>query len=392
MTDKLLRSTALAFAVLCCSICAQSLMAQAPEGPLPPPPPGSKIQPTPPEALAKISARVTLVNTPVTVRDANGAMLHDLDEKDFVITDNGVPQKITHFDVGGDPVSLVILVETSSRIDSFLPQLRKTGILLSEQVMGPEAEAAVIGFDDSLKTLQGFTRSHDAIEAAFSGLKTGESGVCLFDAMSAGVEMLSGRRRPTKETPVPGRRVLLIISEALDTGSDARLGEVLRRAQLENVTIFSVGLSTTRAELQSKPRENAPTPITPPGTYGMPGPPGTVPTPGAGNNQGFDLVALAQVLVEHTKSAATKHSLEVGAVATGGGYYSTYKGRSIESAIDEIGGELHSQYMISYEPKSRSEDSQDFGYHQISVSLVADKAPGKKITTRPGYYIPPPGS
>jgi VWFA-related protein len=392
MTDKLLRSTALAFAVLWCSICAQPVMAQAPEGPLPPPPPGTKIQATPPEALAKISARVTLVNTPVTVRDANGAMLHDLDEKDFVITDNGVPQKITHFDVGGDPISLVILVETSSRVDSFLPQLRKTGILLSEQVMGPDAEAAVIGFDDSLKTLQGFTRSHDAVEAAFSGLTTNEPGICLFDAMSAGVEMLSGRRKPTQETPVPGRRVLLIISEALDTGSDARLGEVLRRAQLENVTIFSVGLSTTRAELQSKPRENAPTPITPPGTYGMPGPPGTVPTPGAGNNQGFDLIALAQVLVEHTKSAATKHSLEVGAVATGGGYYSTYKERSIESAIDEIGGELHSQYMISYEPKSRSEVGQDFGYHQISVSLVADKAPGKKITTRPGYYIPPPGS
>jgi VWFA-related protein len=395
MTDKLLRSTALAFAVLWCSICAQSVVAQAPEGPLPPPPPGTKIQPTPPEALAKISARVTLVNTPVTVRDASGAMLHDLDEKDFVITDNGVPQKITHFDVGGDPISLVILVETSSRVDSFLPQLRKTGILLSEQVMGPDAEAAVIGFDDSLKTLQGFTRGHDAIEAAFSGLKTGESGICLFDAMSAGVEMLSGRRKPTQETPVPGRRVLLIISEALDTGSDARLGEVLRRAQLENVTIFSVGLSTVRSELQRGPRGNAPVPITPPGTFGMPPPPGTVQTPTTEANQqnaGIDLIELTKVLVEQTKSAATKHSLEVGAVATGGGYYSTYKGRSIESAIDEIGGELHSQYMISYEPKSQSGDSQDFGYHQISVSLVADKAPGKKITTRPGYYIPPPGS
>jgi len=399
MTGKLLRSTALAnaltFAVLCCSICVQSVMAQAPEGPLPPPPPGTKIQPSPPEALAKISARVTLVNTPVTVHDANGAMLHDLDENDFVITDNGVPQKITHFDVGGDPISLVILVETSSRVDSFLPQLRKTGILLSEQVMGPDAEAAVIGFDDSLKTLQGFTRSHDAIEAAFSGLKSGESGICLLDAMSAGVEMLSGRRKPTQETPMPGRRVLLIISEALDTGSDARLGEVLRRAQLENVTIFSVGLSTTRAELQAKPRQNGPVPITPPGTFGMPPPPGTVQTPTTEANQqnaGIDLIELTKVLVEHTKSAATKHSLEVGAVATGGGYYSTYKGRSIESAIDEIGGELHSQYMISYEPKSRTADAQDFGYHQISVSLVADKASGKKITTRPGYYIPAPGS
>jgi VWFA-related protein len=390
MIHKLLRSTVLALIALWCLVYVRCVMAQAPEGPLPPLP-GAKIQPIPPEAVAKISASVTLVNTPVTVRDASGAMLHDLDEQDFLITDNGVPQKITHFDVGGDPISLLILVETSSRIESFLPQLQKTGILLTEQVMGPEAEAAVVGFDSSLKTLQGFTRSHDAIEAAFSGLKTDESGICLFDAMSAGVEMLSLRRMPTKETPVTGRRVLLILSEALDTGSDARLGEVLRRAQLENVTIFSVGLSTTRAELNAKPRDNAPVPITPPGTYGMPGPPGTVPTPGAGNNQGFDLVALAQVLVEHSKSAVTKRSLAVGAVATGGGYYPTYKGRSIESAIDEIGGELHSQYMISYEAKSNS-GGQDFGYHQISVSLVADKAQGKKITTRPGYYIPPPGS
>jgi len=370
-------------------------MAQAPEGPLPPPPAGTRIQSTPPEALAKISARVTLVNTPVTVRDSNGGMIHDLDEHDFVVTDNGVPQEITHFDVGGDPISLVLLVETSSRIDSFLPQLRKTGILFSEQVMGPEAEAAVIGFDASVKVLQGFTGSHDAVEAAFSGLKTDESAIHLFDAMAAGVEMLSGRRKPANESPVPGRRVLLILSEALDTGSDSRLGEVLRRAQLENITIFSVGLSTTRAELQAKPRDNAPVPITPPGTFGMPPPPGTVQTPTTEANQqnaGIDLIELTKVLVEHTKSAATKHSLEVGAVATGGGYYPTYKGRSIEAAIDEIGGELHSQYMISYVPKSRSGDSQDFGYHQISVSLVTDKAQGKKITTRPGYYIPPPGS
>jgi len=370
-----------------------SLLAQAPEGPLPPQP-GAQIQSTPPEALAKITARVILVNTPVTVRDSNGQMIHDLDEPDFRVTDNGVPQTITHFDVGGGPISIVVVVETSSRVESFLPQLRKTGILFSEQVMGPDAEAAVIGFDESVKTLRGFTRSHDAIDAAFAALDNGESGLHLFDAMAAGVEMLSSRRKPTKETPVPGRRVLLIVSEALDIGSESKLGEVLRRAQLENITIFSVGLSTTRAELQGKPRQNAPVPITPSGTYGMPGPPGTVPTPGGGTNTGVDLIALAQVLVEHTKSAATQRSLELSAAATGGTYYSTFKGRSIESAIDEIGGELHSQYMISYTPQSHSadRDGADFGYHQISVSLTADKTKGKKISTRPGYYIPPPGS
>ena len=391
VTRSAARSAVAVIVLLCASLSGTALLAQAPEGPLPPRP-GTQIQATPPEALAKLTARVTLVNTPVTVRDSKGAMIHDLDEQDFRVTDNGVPQKITHFEVGGDPISLVILAETSSRVEPFLPQLRKTGILFTEQVMGPESEAAVIGFDNGLKTLQGFTSSHDAIQSAFAALDAGESDLHLFDAMAAGVEMLSGRRKPTKETPAPGRRVLLILSEALDTGSESRLGEVLRRAQLENITIFSVGLSTTRSELQAKPRQNAPVPITPPGTFGMPGPPGTAPTTGGGTSGDIDLIALAQVLVEHTKSAATQHSLEIGAAATGGAYYSTFRGRSIESAIDEIGGELHSQYVLTYSPASRSDDGQDFGYHQISVSLVPDKANGKKITTRPGYYIPPPGS
>src|SRR5215469_10129231 len=152
-------------------VLAATALAQAPEGPMTPRP-GTQIQAAPPEALAKITSRVTLVNTPVTVRDSKGAMIHDLDQQDFVITDNGVRQKITHFDVGGDPISLVVVVETSSRVDPLLPQLRKTGILFTEQVMGPEAEAAVIGFDDHVNKLQDFTPSHDAVQSAFAGLKT----------------------------------------------------------------------------------------------------------------------------------------------------------------------------------------------------------------------------
>ena len=70
---------------------------------------------------------------PVTVRNAKGEMVNDLDAKDFRITDNGVEQKISHFDLGGDPVSVVILIETSTRIDPMLPEMRKTGILLRRQ-------------------------------------------------------------------------------------------------------------------------------------------------------------------------------------------------------------------------------------------------------------------
>jgi len=363
--------------------------AQAPEGPLAPRP-GTQVQQTPPEVLAKLTARVTLVTTPVTVRDVRGEMIHDLEERDFQISDNGAAQKIIHFEVGGDPLSIVVVMETSSRVDPMLAQMRKLGSIFTEQVMGPEGEAAVLGFDDSVHRLQGFTASHDSIAAVFAGLKTGDSGQRLFDAMSDGVDMLSGRRKPTAETPVPGRRILLVISEAMDSHSETKLGEVLRQAQLENITIFSVGLSTIRGELQSKPRDNAPAPIAPPGISTLPGPPGTVPTPSNTTPpSGVDLIALAQVIVQQTKSAETKHSLELGAVATGGGYDSTYRGRSIEGALDEIGGELHSQYMISYSPP-RSDDGNDFGYHKIAVTLAPDKAVGKKINSRPGYYIAAP--
>lgn len=197
---------------------ASIALAQAPEGPMAPRP-NTQIQQTPPAVLSKLTARVTLVTTPVTVRDSRGAVIHDLDQQDFLVTDNGVAQKIIHFEVGGDPLSIVIVVETSTRVDSIVPQLRKLGILFTQQVMGPEAEAAVIGFDDSLHRLQGFTRNHDSVESVFAGLKTTDSGHRLFDAMAEGVALLSDRRKPTAENPAPGRRILLVLSEALDSGA-----------------------------------------------------------------------------------------------------------------------------------------------------------------------------
>src|SRR5271170_3986768 len=157
--------------------------AQAPEGPMAPRP-GQPIQQAPPSAQARVKVQVSLVNMPVTVRNAKGDMVHDLDATDFRITDNGVQQKILHFDLGGDPVSVVILIETSSRIDPLLPQMRKTGILFTQTVMGPEGEAAVVGFNDAVDKLQDFTTNGDSIENVVTQLQSGTSGSRLYDAMA----------------------------------------------------------------------------------------------------------------------------------------------------------------------------------------------------------------
>ena len=365
---------------------ASTLPGQAPTGPLPPRPGVPAQQPPKNE----IKVQVALVTTPVTVRDSRGRMVHDLEAKNFQVTDNGITQKISHFDLGGDPISLVILVETSSRIEPLMPQIRKTGILFTQTVMGPAGEAAVVGFNDSVDKLQDFTSNADKIENAIANLSVGTSGSKLYDAMAAGVEMLSDRPQATREMP-GRRRVLLILSEAADDGSQKTLGEVLRQAQLANVAIYGVGLSTTRAELQAKPKPPRGTGL-PVGT--IPPPPGVPSTPtlqdnrlGVGGGGGpIDLMAAAVWIVQHIQSQVRGSSLEVAAAATGGASLSTFKDRSIEKAIDEIGGELHSQYTLSYTPT----DANATGYHEIKVSVIRKDAKNLKVRARPGYYLTSP--
>ncbi|OLB31857.1 MAG: hypothetical protein DMG41_16980 [Acidobacteria bacterium] len=358
---------------------ASTLLGQAPTGPLPPRP-GVPVQQAP---KGQIKVQVAMVTTPVTVRDSRGVMVHDLDAKNFQVTDNGMAQKISHFDLGGDPLSLVILVETSSRVEPLMPEIRKTGILFTQTVMGPTGEAAVVGFNDSVDKLQDFTTNAETIESTIANLGPGTSSLKLYDAMAAGVEMLSDRPQATREKP-GRRRVLLILSEAVDEGSQKTLGEVLRQAQLGNVTVYGVGLSTTLAEMRSKPKPPQGTGL-PVGT--LPPPPGVPDTPTLEENRaGVDLTAAAVWIVQHVRGEVGGNPLEVAAAATGGASLSTFKDRSIEKAIDEIGGELHSQYTLSYTPT----DADLTGYHEIKVSVIRNDAKNLKIRARPGYYLAPP--
>ena len=363
--------------------CTQA-SAQAPEGPMAPKP-GSAVQQPPPEVEARLKVRVSLVNTPVTVRDRSGQMIHDLDARNFTVMDNGVAQKITHFDLGGDSLSVVILMETSERIDSIFPEIRKTGSLFADTVMGASGEAAIVGFNDSVDKLQDFTADGEAIEKTIHGMREGTWGSRLYDAMAVAVEMLTSRPQPSAELP-GRRRILFVMSEATDVGSATKLGEVLRQAQLANITIYSVGLSTIRAELQPKTKKQ-PIEVTPPGTFGQPPLPGTVQTPTSEAQRvgGVDILALAVWAVQHAENQVKAHALEVAATATGGVHVATYRDRSIEHAIDEIGGELHSQYSVSYTPTGTGES----GYHEIKISV--DKA-GVTVRARPGYYLGPPAS
>src|SRR5262245_10307306 len=103
-------------------VCAAAILwapspnfAQSPEGPMVPRP-NVPVQQAPKRSEALIKSKVVLVNAPVTVRDSKNQIVTSLEASDFHLTDHGVTQNISHFDLGGEPISLVVLFETSSRV------------------------------------------------------------------------------------------------------------------------------------------------------------------------------------------------------------------------------------------------------------------------------------
>jgi Ca-activated chloride channel family protein len=323
---------------------------ETPPGPLHPNPNAKPEAMPPAEQLQhSIRSRVNEVTAPVTVRDPKGEMVFDLKQDNFRVYDNGAEQKIDHFDVGGDPLSIVLVIESSSHIEPMFPSIKHAGIVFTETVMALTSEAAVISYDSTVDLHQKFTTDPDSVQYAVEHLPLGVSDAHLYDAMAKGIAMLD-------ERPAVRRRIMVVVGESQDTGSENRLGEVLRQAQLANVTIYSIGLSTAMADLRKKPDHV---------------------------NEYPDLLALAVWLVKTGKNALTMNSLAVASEATGGLHVATIKDRSIEKAIDEIGGELHAQYTIGYRP--HQEDPE--GYHEIKV--VVDRA-NVSVRTRPGYYVAPP--
>ncbi len=227
--------------------------------------------------------------------------------------------------------------------------MKRAGIIFTETVMALTSEAAVISYDSTVDLRSKFTTDTDGVRDIIEHLPIGVDDSLLYDAMARGISMLN-------ERPAVRRRIMLVVGEARDSGSEARLGEVLRQAQLSNVTIYSdwVEYRDGRAAREIRPRERK---------SGLAGP---------GDMAG-----------ENRKKCADPQFLAIASKATGGPYTNPVKDRSIEKGMDAIGGELHAQYTISYRPSG--EEDLD-GYHEIKV--LVDR-PNVTVRARPGYYIAP---
>ena len=318
-----------------------------------------------------LSVVTTVVIAPTTVRDRNGDFVNGLQLQDFQLYDNNKLQKV-NADVRDEPLSLVVAVQRSSNLDVFLPKIQNTGSMLSQLVAGQNGEIAVMGFDHRMQVMQDFTTEATKVSEAMKKMTAGSSNHAVVDAVNFSIRMLKNR-------PPDRRRVLLLIAEKRDRGSELRLREALTEAQFANVSIYSLDISTIVAALTDKGMPPRP-PSIPPEAQHLPGGYSATPTTVDQNYYMGNYIPVFVDIFKGVKSLFVDDTLDVFTRFTGGREYSFVGERSLEKAISGISDELHSQYLLSYSPNNQTEG----GFHDIKVIV---NRPNLEVRTRPGYWV-----
>jgi VWFA-related protein len=196
----------------------------------------------------------------------------------------------------------------------------------------------------------------------------------LNDATIESVNLL--RRRPPNR-----RRILLLIAESRDNGSELKAREVLSEAEFADVVIYAIDISKFVASVTASPSANRSVlDNRPPGAVFAPGPQGgpETPTTISQNNMG-NWVPVIKDLWDLTKGIFVPPPLEIYTAYSGGREYAFKTQRELERAVSDLGEELHSQYLLTYQPNNKDEA----GYHNIVVQVLK---PAMKIRARDGYY------
>jgi VWFA-related protein len=319
------------------------------------------------------SQNITIV-APVLVTDRSGKIIDGLQPNQFHLYDNGKEQNI-NVDVTFEPISLVIAMECSARVESVLKQMKHLGSL-TQEIIGTQGEAAVVKFDGRITTMQDFTSDPDKIKVAIDKINAGSSGTRMIDAVEASVRMLDHR-------PKNNRKIILLVSETRDEGSEARVRATSVYANFHNVTIYCVDITQLAVRFTERQPDPGPVPAMDPTTMNNPmGQPNTPTTMsqnyGMGNRAQF--VPLLKEIYTDAKGIFVKDPAKQFSLQTGGQHFYFVKQKGMEDAVARIGEEIHSQYLVSYRPSNFGES----GYHTIEVTI--DRSPQYITKTRPGYW------
>jgi len=279
------------------------------------------------------------VRLPVTVTIKSGKekdkLVSGLSRSDFIILEDGVPQEMTFFsdEKTNPPVFVGVLMDTSPSTAGklgFSKEAAKNFIYTVTRLR--KDKAAFMTFDHQVLLHQDFTDKLDLLDRAVENVKKTGSQTAMYDALWQFTD--------EKLRNVPGRRVIVIITDGEDTFSRADLADAIDIAQRTETTVFAI---STKAGFL-----------------------GTVPGVEAGTTKDKEDRILTQLCE-----------------ATGGQAFFTGDMLELERAFTRISQELRSQYLITYRPVNQDYDGRT---RNIEVRFTnAENAKKYRIRTKTSY-------
>ena len=297
-----------------------------------------------PNAPQSLVIKTQVVNVFATVRDKKHAIVSGLTQDDFKVYEDGVEQKVSFYSKEMNlPITLGILIDTSGSQREILGAEQDTASRFVKEIMRKKDEAIVISFDFDVNLLADFTEDtgvlerairHAEINAVSSGgvvtpgtLPQGSNGgTNLYDAV-----YLACHDELASEA---GRKAVVVLTDAEDTGSKLSLQESIESAQRSDTVVHILLLSDE------------------PFYYRM--------------GMGYGGEGVASKMTNET----------------GGRMIVVRNEKTLEKAFDEISEELRSQYVLGYYPTNVNRDGT---FRKIKVEV---KQSDLKVLARRGYYAP----
>jgi VWFA-related protein len=286
------------------------------------------------------------VLVPTLVEKPHNGIVYGLRPDDFVLEDNGIPQKIrVQEEMDTAPVALVVAVEEGGVSALEFDKVAKLGPLLDVFLSDGRSQAALVGFDSTPHLIRDYSHSGEALNQALKRLEPGDGGDAILDTVSYAVDLL-------EDQPKEYRRVLLMITEERDHGSKhTKEAQLIEKIGRSDVLVLSVSFSPARAELLHDMKDN-------------------------GDNRTMNMMSPLIMLIQAFKKNVSKEVAQMS-----GGEYTTFTGdKGFEERVLQAAKDTRNRYLLSFSPSNPS-----LGLHTIRVRTAQDY--GARIVARANYWL-----
>jgi VWFA-related protein len=322
-----------------------------------PPAPGTSTS----NAVYRGSATEVIV--PVTVTDAKGKFVINLEAKDFELWDNGKRQTLTYFSrERNQPIVIGFLIDLSNSNRLQWDKFREVIQELILATLTPEGKrddrfaGYLIGYSSTPELLVNTTQDPEVMLEKVRAMKPG-GGAALYDALY----MACTSRTLVKGEPIEPRRVMVVVGDGHDSASKKTLDEVLELAQRNLVTIY--GVSTKAFGFSSE---------------------GDLPLQHLTSATGGRVVYPLENVYKDVDGYLSKPQ-DAGnfSIVVGTGGYSAALLNGLAQAIESTAGEIQLQYILRYTP---SENDSPKSFRKVSVRV---NLPNVTVRAREGYFPRP---